>query len=310
MSRAPLWAILLIAPPLSLAAQAWQATRAPDAADLQCATKTIRADWAEGDVVRFDPVWAHEAWPAIKDLDVEQLPATDPQGVGTRKRLWILASFSSRGRQQWPHGWTVQDRTQCGDAEVVLLQLPPLQEVIYDFEEHLKDAQMSLLMDGPGEHLRFPSGAWVNLKPPRYRCYIWEKGRHNCVPNHAWNWVGPRMREIDDVVRTALWAHPPVGGHKLDLTYPAVAMGRSLEVEGGQTLAAVRSPMGTPIHFEVYVAGERRLERVVRLDEKGWFRWSIDTTAEAGTTVQVRFRVYAENDNHMRQWMFSARTIR
>lgn len=309
-SRARLWALLLLAPPLSMVAQLWQAGAAPDGADLQCAADVIRKGWSEGDVVRFDPVWAHEGWPAINDLTVQELPADDADRVWAHRRLWVLASLFARGRTDWPEGWSVQARTDCGDAEIVRLSLPDRGAPLYDFEQGLPEAQMSMVQDGPGERLRYPAGPWINQDPPRLRCRIYENLRHSCVPGHSWNWVGPIRRDVDDVVRSALWAHPPVGGHKLDIVYPKVPLGRSMEVEGGFTLAAARSPAGTPVHFEVYVDGRRLLERTVGVDEKGWMRWRLDTADVSGTTAQVRFRVYAEDNNRMRQWLFRGRTWR
>ena len=308
--RSRLWMLLLIAPPLSLAAQVWQAGSAPSGQDLECAATTIRQAWTEGDVVRFDPLWAHAAWPNIKDLAVQELPADDPDRTWPHRRLWVIASASARGRTHWPTQWRLEGTTQCGGAQVVRLALPERGAPLYDFMDHFRDLKMSVVMDGPGERVRLPAGPWMNQDPPRYKCGVFLRDRHSCVPGHGWNWVGRIARDVDDVVRSGLWAHPPVGGHKLDLTYDDVPMGGTLEVEGGLTLAAVRAATGTPLHFEVYVGGERLLDRVVAVDEKGWLRWRIDTSKFAGSPAQVRFRVYTDDDNRMRQWMFTARTWR
>ncbi len=308
--RSRLWLLLLLAPPLSLAAQAWQSASAPSAGDLDCAGDVIRRGWTDGDVVRFDPPWAYAGWPRVKDLAVQQLPADDVDRTWAHRRLWVMASGSARGRTDWPRGWAVEATTPCGAAEVVRLSLPDRGAPLYDFEHHFRELKMSVVMDGPGDRIRLPAGPWMTQDPPRYRCGVFLRDRHSCVPNHSWNWVGRVARDVDDVVRTGLWAHPPVGGHKLDLTYSDVPMGRSMEVEGGLTLAAVRAATGTPVHFEVYIAGERMAERVVGVDEKGWLRWRIDTSKFAGSTAQVRFRVFAEDGNRLRRWMFTARTWR
>jgi len=307
MKRSRLWMALLLAPPASLALQAWQATRAPTPADLQCAATTISEGWREGDVVRFAPLWAHEGWPLLKDRAVQDLPADDPDEAWRHRRLWVLESDAWSDLHSWPEGWSEDRRVECGGARVILVRLPDRGAPLYDFEDHLKDARMFLVLDGPGERPRLPPGPWKLQDVPHYPCNIFLAGRHRCVPHHAWQWVGPVSRDVDDVVRSGLWAHPPPGGHKLQLDYPDVPLGRTLAVEAGLTLASTRSALGTPVHFEVILDDEKVLERVVRPDEKGWFRWRIDTSEWAGKRRRVRFRVYAEDDNRMRQWMFSAR---
>jgi len=304
------WLLLLALPPLSLALQAWHAARVATPEDLACAARVIREGFAEGDVVRFEPTWAYEAWPLLQELPIDRSPRLEARPLQSRRRLWVLATLGHDDPGPWPEGFDLAQTHVCGRATVLLVRLPYRGEPLYDFLARLEDARVERVYDGPGAVPRRPPDT---TRGPdgvaRQRCGRWKKGRWTCRSGRSWEWVGPVTKDVDDGPRRGLWAHPLDGGHALEITYPEVPLGAELEVEGGLTLHAIHAAKGAPVHFEVTIGGERVLHEEIGVTDKGWFPWTVGTSRWAGQRLPVRFTVRTA-DYQVRQWVFTGRTWR
>lgn len=301
------WLALLALPPISLAVQAWQTARVASPEDLACAAAVIRDGFAEEDVVRFEPSWAYEAWPLLRDFPIDRTTRLEPRPLQGYRRLWVLATLGHG--LELPEGLALEETRACGRATVYRVRLPYRGEPLYDLVGRLEDARVERVYDGPGRIPRLPDPIRGADGVTRQRCGTWRDGRWRCKTGASWEWVGPAVKDVDDCRRRGVWAHPLDGGHKLEITYPAVPLGAELQLEGGLTLHAVNSGEGAPLRFEVRVAGERVVYEEIGVRAKRWFEWSVDTSRWAGHRLPVTVVVWT-SDYQVRQWLFSGRTWR
>ncbi len=106
--------------------------------------------------------------------------------------------------------------------------------------------------------------------------------------------VRPQIAEVDTRLRQALVAQATPGGTVV-LEYPAVRLGRAIELGTGLHNVWFRKQAQDPVDLRVVVGGgaDATVATVRTVNEDGWKRTRIDTTARAGQTVPVRFEVIA-----------------
>ena len=141
----------------------------------------------------------------------------------------------------------------------------------------------------------------------REACSLWTRGDWYCGKVHAWNFVGPVVKDVDGSPREAIWAHAPEHGARLVVTYPAVPLGQQLELEVGLTLRGVLSREGSDVHFLVRIAGDPVAVKTLAPTQQGWFPLRVDTSRWAGQRQPVAFVVWAK-DNQVRQLLFDGRS--
>jgi hypothetical protein len=296
---------------VSMALGAYWASTAPARAEWEAAAAHVRAGLAAGDVVAVAPWWADEARLALGDGPVLARPDIAGEvaagGLWRYRRLWLVAAPGLGGGAGTAGDRIAALRTErpeaaarFGRVEVRLFELGET-PAPYDFLTGIAAAEVwvekgaarvadcsAALPDGTGFRCT-PSGG--------------EKVAH-------WGKVERRIREIDDGPRECLEAHPWPGA-SLVLRFPAVALGRTLVVEGGMPLAALRelerkSP--APVELRALVAG-KDLGMHAFPTAPGWTRLRLDTTAVAppGSSADVTFRIAAP-DIEWRFFCFTAHT--
>lgn len=284
--RALVAAFVLLAA-CSLLLQLCTIAQVPTEADWLAAAQRVRADWAPGDVVRLEPAWATQGLQFLRDLELDLIDHPEASTLGRYRRLWVLAPHGHDCAADPPHNASVRERWEFGAVSLCRLSLLHRGTPTYDFLAQLKDA-----------HVR-------RIHPKeKQECLLLHQGEWHCGKVHPWAYVGPVVKDVDDNPRKAIWAHPLDRGLPLEITYPAVPMGRELALAGGLTLRSILSGEGSPVHFEVRVDGEVVLERTLAPTQKGWFHWPVDTTRWDGQVVPVSFTVWAK-DNQVRQFLFA-----
>ena len=121
------------------------------------------------------------------------------------------------------------------------------------------------------------------------RCAPERGDRYQCS-EATWNYVGPESYRVGGEFRQCLWAHP-VEGAILRVRFPGVTLKRRLVGHHGLLDDAVQGfPAGAPVTLEVFVGGEKKLTQV-RSNTTGWEGFSVDTSALAGRTAELRFQI-------------------
>ena len=295
----------------SMALGAYWASTAPARAEWEAAAAHVRAGLAPGDAIAVAPWWADEARLALGDGPVLALPDIAGEvaagGLWRYRRLWLVAApglGSGAGRagdriaalrSERPEG-----RARFGRVEVRLFELGAT-PAPYDFLTGIASAEVwvekgaAKVADCAGA---LPGGTGFRCTPP-----AGDKLAH-------WAKVERRIREIDDAPRECLEAHPWAGA-SLVLRFPAVPLGRTLAIEGGIPLAALREldrKDPAPVQLRAIVGG-KDLGLFSFPTAPGWTRLRLDTTGVAppGSAADVTFRVAAP-DIEWRFFCFTAHT--
>ncbi len=265
------------------------ATIAPREQDWLRASRIVRDGWEPGDVVRVEPSWATQAHTFLRELPIDRVSKPEMRRLRSYRRLWVLATMGHDCAEGTLPDTPLLQKSSIDRIDVCLYSLPYRGEPLYDFRERLHDAKVQR----------------------RYRartetCTIWAKGQWHCGKVHPWQFVGPAVKDVDDEPREGIWAHPLDEGARLIITYPAVPMGKELDLSAGLTLKSILSGEGADVHFQVDIRGQEVLHRVIHPTQKGWFHWPIDTSRWAGSVVPVRFTIWTK-DYQVRQFMFDGR---
>lgn len=266
--------------------------RVPDLADWLAAAEVVRAEYSEGDCVVFDPPWAQEGSPALAGMKVFTSETVDWYEVGKHRRVFVLTAMGRRVPRV-PEGYVEKASWRPGAVGVHLFMVPDRGRVTYDFLARIGDARVTRL-EGP---------AWA--KQAREDCRIFRNGRWYCGAEHPWQFVGQQVRDIAGAVREVIWAHPLNGGRPIEIRYPSVEMAQTLVVRYGWTQRAVEAGQGAPVTFKVRVGDRLVFERVLGLDEAGWYEQRVDVSDRRGQREDVVFSV-STPDYQNRQFCFTA----
>lgn len=270
--------------------------RVPDLADWLAAAEVVRADHREGDCVVFDPPWAQEGAPFLAGMDVVTSETVDWYEVGKRRRVWVLAAMG-RDAPEVPTGYVPDGSWRPGSVAVHRFVVPDRGHVTYDFLARIRDARVTRL-----ERSASPGRPGPDR---REECRNFRDGRWYCGAEHPWQFVGRHERDIAGAVREVIWAHPLDGDRPLEIRYPSVEMARVLVIHFGWTQRAVEAGLGAPVTFRVRVGDRLALERVLGLDEAGWYEQRVDVSDRRGRREDVVFTVSTPNYQN-RQFCFTA----
>jgi hypothetical protein len=105
-----------------------------------------------------------------------------------------------------------------------------------------------------------------------------------------------------------IWAHPLFNQTKLVIEYPETMMGSELEVFYGFSQRAIETGEGSPVIFEIDVNNIPVMARILKVYEKGFFRYSYNTEQYKGKKIPVKFLIYTPHPRD-RQICFSGRTL-
>ncbi len=266
----------------------------------------IEVQRREGDVVAALPGWSASGLRYYTDGEVVEADLAawrrdPPDGKvflvhsreGSRRPQRLLTWLGARGRRitARPFRRTRIYVYQMEDEEDLELRPFPVRDaVVYSFRDHLSDADLAIV-GGPFDGAEFtphrpdPGG---HRRPEAVR--RWK--------DDWWSYVGKVVDSSAGVEREGIWAHPARDG-VLELRYPAVPLGARLDGFLGisdeifdRQEERGRRPNLSPTTIEVHVDG-RLVEEVRGGGERGWRRFRIDTSAHAGSTAPVTFRIHA-----------------
>jgi len=246
--------------------------RAPTDADWRAAAQEVRAGFQTGDLIVAAPAWAD---PILRVHLGDLIPPAvagrlDDDRFG---RVWEVSQRGARASAATP-GRPVLER-RFGALTVRRIERPPAL-VSYDFVAHWTDARVTRVSAGG------TATPCRNLGD-RVQC-----------PDFAAPSVRPQIAEVDTRLRQALVTQAVPGG-TIALEYPAVRLGRAIEVGTGLHNVWFRKQAQDPVDLRVVVGvgAEATVATVRTVNEDGWKRTRIDTTARAGQTVPVRLEVSA-----------------
>ncbi|MBM4319578.1 MAG: hypothetical protein FJ125_06385 [Deltaproteobacteria bacterium] len=286
----PLLAAFAILALLLFALQLRWAEQVPDEQDWAAASAVLRTGWEEGDLLRIEPWWASQGLSQLRGLPVDRVRRPERPRLARYRRLWVIAAHGHACTDGALAEAELQVRQELHRLTLCRFALPWRGRPLYDLRERLQDARV-----------RRESGKKVE------ECSLWAKGSWYCGKLHAWQFVGPVTKDVDDNPREAIWAHPPAKDTRLVIEYPVVPLGQTLELEAGLTLRSIISGEGSAVHFLVRVAGEKVLDTTLAPRQKGWFTWSIDTAHLAGRSERVSVVIWAK-DHQVRQLLFAGRS--
>jgi hypothetical protein len=265
----------------------WEATAtliqhsaAPTPADWRAAVERVKQERKREEPVLIAPAWAEPLGRMHlgDQLSLEQhlLPDVDRFG-----RVWEL---SVRGRRhRWLESLRPAKQWELGGVTLSMFEKPP-KKVSFDFTGRILEARVDR------------QGSRAAQCKKRGRRFV-------CDPRQGWNWVGPRLAEVNYEPHRCIHAHP-VDGHVLRITFPAVALGRELVGYTGIDDYDNRKRGNKPVTLRVYV-GPRLIGTIVHQNRWGWRRFNLSSAAMRGQTHPVRFEITAEGA-YARTFCFAA----
>jgi hypothetical protein len=200
-------------------------------------------------------------------------------------------------------GWRLEAERRSGGFVLRSLLNPNVVPVSYDFLAHLEppSASVRVLRDGAPEPC-----PWGNAKVSNG-----DLGGHPTYPRRRfscrgaeWSMVGATVIEDQNYrPRQCIWAHPSNVG-TLEIHFDAVPLGAVISGYGGLPYLFEREWHGTPVELDVLVAGQL-IGTFKHTDGEGWKRFELDTSAFAGRSEPVDFRVRSRSIKE-RQFCFQA----
>ncbi len=259
--------------------------------DWIAAARFVRKEFRRGDLLLFVPRWIDPVG-RLHLGDLLTLDQVSRPDEDTYSRIWVVGLAGRR----FPlpdrlHPQEDLDR-RFGNIEVRRYGLKA-DEVVYDFYDKVIDARVRLVND---------QGRLVQDCPWSPR-----KERHQCKA--GWNNVRQKLAEIDYRLRRCIYAHPHEG-LRLQITYPAAALGNELVVYTGldnyasrhKARKAVldarkrnpRSPKARLIDVTMKVfVDDRPAATIAQPIDERWHRHVLSTSPKENALV--RFEVTTKN---------------
>jgi hypothetical protein len=256
---------------------------APTDADWRAAAREVRAGFRPGDLIVAAPAWADP----ILRVHLGDLIPTEVAGRLDDARFGRVWEVSQRGARAEARGVVALER-RFGALTVRRLERPA-PAVDYDFVARWADARVSR---------HDARGAVVSCRNvgDRIQC-----------PDLSFNYVRRQIVEVGQELHQALLAQP-VGDATVVVEFPAVPLGRTLEIGTGLHNTWMRKEAHGPVDLRVVVGGAVAASLTTR-NEDGWKRTSVDTSARAGQTAPVRFEITSPQP-YARHFAFAAEARR
>ncbi|MDQ3033851.1 MAG: hypothetical protein M3Y87_15650 [Myxococcota bacterium] len=261
------WLLLLGVAAIEVVGHFVVQSRVVPASDWDAAAAHVRAQWAEGDAVTVAPRWADPLMrEAMGDrVDVATVGRSD---LAAYRRLWSLSIRGHRASDAPPDA--PDAAWQFGRVRLERWDLPQDETVLYDFVDHVEDAQVAILEPDGARECRWtrsgrPSGGGLGSGP------ITPGERHVCDPRRPWLWVGATVEEdLEMLPRRCIWQHPP-GAEPVRASWTDVPLGESIVLYGGLWWEHERTMDGGPVDVVVRVDGQE-VGRLTHTDGDGWKR--------------------------------------
>jgi hypothetical protein len=281
-----LWWIPLIAAVTEVLSFVASQSRVVPDEDWQAAGEYVRERFEERDAVAAAPEWAD---PLMRRELGDLMTVADVGRSDTARyeRLWAL---TIRGHEpaEAPRREPAIDE-DFGRVRVRMWELGP-SLVLYDFVEHIRDAEVTLRKDGqwlqcPWRRTGFPYAGGLNSGA------LWPDERFVC-PAADWLWVGPTVQEdLHLQNHYCVWQHPPGGDDPMRSTFRDVPLGERVVLYAGIFYGNENTLDHGPVHVTVKV-GEEQVGRLTHNDGDGWKRMEVWTR----TPVEARRDPEARGD--------------
>lgn len=260
----------------------------------------------DGDVVAALPGWSASGLRYYTDGEVTEADLAawrrdPPTGKvflvhskeGSRRPQRLLTWLGGHGRRLTAKPFRrtriyVYDMDDGQELEV--RPFPVADRVLFQFRDHIADAGLAIV-GGPFDGAEFtahrPEPGGIR-QPEAVR--RWKQD--------WWSFVGRVQDSSAGLERPGIWAHPARDG-VLEIRFSDVPLGSRLDGFMGISDEVFdrqeergRRPALSPTTIEVQLDGEP-FDQVRGGGERGWRRFRLDTSARAGTTADVTFRIHA-----------------
>lgn len=280
------WIALLAFALLEVSAHAYTRARVPAPSDFENAARFVRGQLQPRDLIAAAPGWTD---PIVRQVlgDRIDLAMAGRSDTARYERLWALSIRGARPPEA-PAGAAELTR-EFGRVRVLRWQLGP-SPVLYDFVEHVRDAQVSVVDRGqprPCAWREYPAprggGLGFGVLPP--------VERFGCEPSRRGTYVAPVVMEDLSITPRRCVVAPPYGLQPLRVAFSDVPLGRRIVVYGGIYYEHERMREGAEVLLRVTVDG-REAGSLRHADGDGWKRVEIATAPGRG---EVAFEVTSRN---------------
>jgi hypothetical protein len=243
--------------------------RAPKDADWQASAAVVKSGFRPGDLIVTAPEWADQVLRLhLGDLIPPRMAARLDHE--TYSRVWEISQRGARAPEA--QGAKLVEERRFGALLLRRYERAAL-PLLYDFYDRWAAANVSRVEPG-----RPPIAC--NRLPQQHQC-----------PGIGYNFVEPRILEMNPTLRRALYAQP-VQGATVAVEYPTVPLGRELAVGAGLHNVWLRRNGEGPVSLRVLVGG-KEIGKIESTNRSGWTVARFDTTAWRGRPAPVRFEITA-----------------
>lgn len=269
-----------------LVAHAWIVRSVPTDTDWKSAHDWIARERRPGELVASAPLWSD---PLARLHLGDLIPLKDAARADATTYPRAFVATVRGGEHPDFRGWSVERNQRFGAVDVRVLRNPSTARALFDFYEHLHEAQVfrvepmglrpcPLTMNAPVTGGGLHQGPLAG--PERFQC------------GEGWNNVSRIILEdLGHRGRRCIWSHPVVDV-PMRTVFSNVPIGAAIYGYHGIAYQAERGgergEVGADITLTVRVGG-REVGRDVHHDGQGWKNFRFDTTAMQGTSQEVVF---------------------
>ncbi len=264
----------------------------PEFEEWQAAAQAIQQEMQAGDAVAITPFWATMGERAFVEAGLSYqylrwIAQEDWPGV---KRLWVVEGYDRfvDRDELLAKGAVLQETRSIGPLNVQRFELPSPGGPVFDFYDHLSEAQVYTKRNGK----RDECSSW-NEKERKFSCSL----------RQQWHYVGQLTQEIGDAVRHTIWCHP-VRGKEIHIRFEQVPIRQKLVIHSGLTDYAVADKNGGKVFIDAWVDG-KRIGQAVQENVDGWHRHAFELKNPTGKPHTVEFVVTTPRDGR-RHFSFNA----
>jgi hypothetical protein len=244
--------------------------RAPSEADWQASAAAVTGGFRPGDLIVTAPAWADQVLRLhLGDLiPVRMAARLDHESYD---RVWEISQRGATAPET--AGGRLVEEKRFGELRLRLYQREAL-PVTFDFYDNWAAANVTRVEPGR----------------PAIACERTPK-LHQC-PGLGYNFVEPRILEMESTLRRALYAQP-VQGATVAVEYPDVRLGREIAVGAGLHNVWLRRGGDGTVWLRVLVEG-KEIGKLESTNRSGWSVARFDTTAWRGRQAPVRFEITSQ----------------
>ena len=257
--RSPLWLILLAIGVVEVIGHYVVQARVVSDDDWQRAGERVRAEWQTGDLVVAAPEWSDP----LMRRELGDLIGLSGAGRADERRFARIWTLSIRGHrpEEAPARAPDFDET-IGAVRVLRWDMTP-ERVLYDFLDHISEAQVSI-DERPCRWQRGrPRGGGLGAGPMQ------AGDRFQCDAQRSWLWVGRTMQEdLELRGRHCIWQHP-ASPEVIRATFRDVPLGERFVLAGDLYYEHERMLEHGPLSVGVFL-DDVEIGRMVHRDGDGW----------------------------------------